>query len=71
MNSEHLQAETICALQFVENPKCIYLPISDEDCCAMWIIVTQKLESAANTKTDDENGTYTELRTEIFTSQTD
>lgn len=37
----------------------------------MWIIVAQKLESAANTKTDDENGTYTELRTEIVTSQTD
>ena len=61
LNSKHLQTNTNCALQFKESPKHIYLSTPDEDCYGMWNIIIQKLESAADTKPDNEKQNFSRI----------
>lgn len=44
---------------------------SHEDCYGIWNNITQKLESAADTKPDDEKQNFGRVRIEILPSQTE
>lgn len=69
LNPKHLQTEINHALQWLESPKCIHLSISDEDCCGMWNIIIQKLESAPDTKPDNEKWDLSRVRRNMHSSR--